>query len=368
MNKSDVNITSLFPIYFPGFVWYYEFNRLLIRTIVLFVRVISMGIKISDVAAHAGVSTATVSHVVNQTRFVSVDTQRRVREAIRELGYTPNASARTLKTGKTHMIGIVIPDIANQFFSSIVQQVEDVVGKSGNCLVIANTKETCSIEQTHIKNLTAGITDGIILASAAEQYSDIQNYIPRGFPCVFFDRKLGGGAHDTITISSAQAMRNATAALIERGHSKIGYISGLSKISTTSERLTAFTETLERYGLPIDPDKIQHGDSISLRTSAAIDSLLAQNCTAIVTSNNLMSLQASYRLSSLGINIGRDVDLLVYKDYEFYNSFLSHCDMIVQPVIEFGNAIGEAILERIEHPDAPIKELVLTSVFQTKTT
>ena len=326
-----------------------------------------MGVKISDVAKHAEVSTATVSHVVNQTRFVSDETQRRVQAAIKELGYTPNATARTLKTGKTHMIGIVIPDIANQFFSSIVQQVEDVVGRSGNCLVIANTKETYTIEQTHLRNLTAGITDGIILASAAESYTDIQDYIPRGFPCVLFDRKLKGGAHDTVTISSAQAMRNATAALIERGHRKIGYVSGLSNISTTNERLLAFTETLEKYGLPVEPGTIQHGDSISLKTSAAIDTLLAQKCTAIVTSNNLMSVQASYRLSSLGINIGHDIDLLVYKDYEFYNSFLSHCDMIVQPVIEFGNAIGEAILERIEHPDAPLKERVLTSVFQTKT-
>lgn len=327
-----------------------------------------MSVKISDVAQRAGVSTATVSHVVNKTRFVSDEMQRRVQAAIAELGYTPNASARTLKTGKTHMIGIVIPDIANQFFSSIVQQVEDVVGKSGNCLVIANTKETFAIEQTHLRNLTAGITDGIILASTAESYADIQDLIPQGFPCVLFDRTLRGSACDTVTISSAQAMRNATAALIERGHKRIGYVSGLSNISTTNERLTAFCETIERYGLTVEPGMIQHGDSISLRTSAAIDALLAEKCTAIVTSNNLMSVQASYRLSSLGIEIGRDIDLLVYKDYEFYNSFLSHCDMIVQPVIEFGNAIGEAILERIEHPGAPLKERVLTSVFQTKST
>ena len=288
-----------------------------------------------------------------------------MQEAIIALDYTPNASARMLKTGKKRLIGIVVPDISNQFFSTIVQQVEDIVGRNGNSLIIADTKETCSIEQAHLKNL-AGIADGIILASTAKQYADIQDYIPDGFPCVLFDRYLKGCVHDTITISSSQAMRNATAALIERGHKKIGYVAGLSNISTTNERLSAFCETLKKHGLSVDDNLIQHGDSISNRTNTAIDLLLDQKCTAIITSNNLMSVQASYRLSSLGISIGRDIDLLVYKDYEFYNSFLSHCDMIIQPVIEFGDTIAKTILDRIENPDAPLKERLLTSVFQSK--
>jgi LacI family transcriptional regulator len=118
--------------------------------------------------------------------------------------------------------------------------------------------------------------------------------------------------------------------------------------------------------LSVQQELIQHGDSISARTCSAIDRLLEQDCTAIVTSNSLMSVQASYRLSSLGISIGRDIDLLAYKDYEFYNTFLSHCDLIVQPVIEFGNFIADTILERIESPDEPLKERVLTSYFQPK--
>ncbi len=326
-----------------------------------------MSVKISDVAKRAGVSTATVSHVINSTRFVSDETKQRVQEAICALGYTPNASARMLKTGRTCLIGLVIPDLANQFFSTIGQQVEDRVRKSGNCLIIANTKETCSIEQEHLKMLTSGIVDGIAVASTAQQYADIQDYIPDRFPCVFFDRYLKNSSHDSVTISSAQAMRDATTALIERGHKKIGYVAGLSNISTTNERLSVFCETLEQNGLPIQQELIQHGDSISARTCSAIDRLLEQNCTAIVTSNSLMSVQASYRLSSLGISIGRDIDLLAYKDYEFYNTFLSHCDLIVQPVIEFGNFIADTILERIESPDEPLKERVLTSYFQPKT-
>ena len=326
-----------------------------------------MRVKISDVAKRAGVSTATVSHVINKTRFVSDETNRRVQDAVQALGYTPNASARMLKTGKTRLIGFVIPDLSNQFFSTIGQQVEDKIRRSGNCLIIANTKETCAIEREHLKTLTSGIVDGIVLASAAGRYDEIRDCIPDRFPCVFFDRYLKHCMHDCVTISSAQAMRDAATALIERGHTKIGYIAGLSNISTTNERLSAFCETVEQNGLPVPPSLIQYGDSISARTCAAVDRLLEQNCTAIVTSNSLMSVQASYRLSSLGIRIGHDIDLLAYKDYEFYNAFLSHCDLIVQPVIEFGNQIADVIMERIASPDAPLKERVLTGYFQPKT-
>ena len=123
---------------------------------------------------------------------------------------------------------------------------------------------------------------------------------------------------------------------------------------------------MQRFGLSTQDACIQHGDSISLRTNTAVDHLLAQKCTAIITSNSLMSVQASYHLSSLGLTVGKDMDLVAYKDYEFYNSFLSHCDVIVQPVMEFGDAIGSAILERIANPSSPLRERVLTSAFQPK--
>lgn len=326
-----------------------------------------MAVTISDVAKRAGVSTATVSHVINNTRVVAQETTGRVLSAIEALGYKPNAFARTLKTGKTDMIGFIVPDISNLFFATIIQQVEEILGSRGKNLIIVNTKETASIEQAHLKNLTSGITDGLIIASSAASYSAIAPFIPPRFPCVFFDRYLKSCQHDSITISSYQAMRSATAALIARGHQKIGYIAGVPNISTTSERLSAFCDAMRAHGREVDGDLILHGDSISSQTAEAIDQLLAKKCTAIIASNNLMSVQASYRLSSLGITIGQDIDLLVYKDYEFYNAFLASCDTIVQPVLEFGNVIGEAILERIVSPDTPIKERVLTSVFQPKT-
>ncbi|MDL2294377.1 LacI family transcriptional regulator [Ruminococcaceae bacterium OttesenSCG-928-D13] len=327
-----------------------------------------MSAKISDVARAAGVSTATVSHVINKTRFVSADTTQKVTEAIQALGYVPNASARTLKTGKTNMIGFIVPDISNLFFATIIQQVEAVLGLRDNNLIIVNTKETPAKEQAHLRNLTSGITDGIIIASAAQSYGEIREYIPEQFPCVFFDRELkDNNEHDSVLISSYQAMHDAVNALVGRGHRRIGYIAGLDGISTTRDRLEAFLHAMEQNGLPVEDELIRHGDSVTRQTIAAVDELLAKKCTAIITSNNLMSVQTSYRLSTLGVRIGQDLDLLVYRDYDFYNSFLADCDTIVQPVLEFGNIIGESILARIDNPGGPVKERVLNSVFQPKT-
>ena len=325
-----------------------------------------MSVTIADVAKCAGVSTATVSHVINNTRTVSKETSERVLETINQLGFTRNASARTLKTGKTDMIGLVVPDISNLYFATIIQQVEEILGRQGKNLIITNTKETLSIEQVQLKNLTSGIVDGLIIASAAENYAMIESCIPSRFPCVFIDRNVQGCQHDALIIASYQAMHNAVMSLIERGHRRIGYIAGVSNISTTRERLRAYCDTLQSQGLPVDEELILYGNSISARVVAAIDQLLERRCTAIVVSNNLMSVQAAYQLSARGITVGQDMDLVVYKDYEFYSTVLANCDMIVQPVMEFGNAIGDAILERIAHPEASIKERILTSVFQPK--
>lgn len=329
-----------------------------------------MAVTILEVAKYAGVSTATVSHVINKTRNVSKETAQRVFDAIDALGYTPNASARTLKTGKTDMIGFIVPDISNLYYATIIQQVEEVLGKHGKNLIIVNTKETSSIELSHLKNLTSGITDGVIIAPASANFDALQSLIPQRFPCISIDRKPLGCQIDSITISSYQAIRDATATLINRGHQRIGYIAGVPNISTTRDRLAAFCDTLEKYGLKVDPELIIHGDSIVARTVNAVDKLVEKNCTAILTSNSMMSEIAVYRLTALGISVGSEIDLLAFKEtfpsHEVYNPLLSNCDMIIQPVLEFGKMVGERILERIANPDAPIKEFVLTSVYQPK--
>jgi LacI family transcriptional regulator len=318
------------------------------------------------VAKLAEVSTATVSHVINKTRAVSVETTKKVYDSIKILNYSPNASARNLKTGKTKMIGFIIPNISNPYFSTIIYQIEGILSKKGYHLIIANTNETYSLEKIHLKNMTTGLTDAVLVASTAESYSDLSQYIPKEFPCLFIDRTFNDCEHDIARISAYQSMREAVNTIAERGHRKIGYIAGIPHISSSKERLSAYKDALEYNNIAIEEKKIVYGYSMQSQTNNAIDKLLAQKCSAIITSNNLMSLQASYHLLLKGIRPGKDIDLVVFKEYEFYNTHLSNCDMIIQPVLELGAISGEAILKRVENPSAPIREMILNCTFQPK--
>ena len=134
-----------------------------------------MKVTISDVAKLAGVSTATVSHTINSTRYVSGETKEKVYKAIAELGYTPDASARSFRTGKKKTIGFIVPDISNKFFATMIESVENYLSSHGYHLIIANTKENPEREETNIRLLAAGLVDGLLIASTIEDFSRFES-------------------------------------------------------------------------------------------------------------------------------------------------------------------------------------------------
>ena len=149
-----------------------------------------MKVTISDVARLAGVSTATVSHTINNTRYVSGETKEKVYQAIAELGYTPDASARSFRTGKKKTVGFIVPDISNKFFGTIIEAVENYLSAHGYHLIIANTKEDAQREENNIRLLSAGLVDGLLVASTMEEFHRFDQLIPPGFPVVLVARRL----------------------------------------------------------------------------------------------------------------------------------------------------------------------------------
>ena len=147
-----------------------------------------MKVTISDVAKLAGVSTATVSHTINSTRYVSEETKEKVYQAIAQLGYTPDASARSFRTGKKKTIGFIVPDISNKFFATMIESVENTLSQAGYRLIIANTKENVEREENNLRLLSAGLVDGLLVASTMEDFQRFDSLIPAGFPVVLVDR------------------------------------------------------------------------------------------------------------------------------------------------------------------------------------
>lgn len=325
-----------------------------------------MKVTISDVAKLAGVSTATVSHTINNTRYVSNETKEKVYQAIAELGYTPDASARSFRTGKKKTVGFIVPDIANKFFATMIESVETCLAAHGYHLIIANTKEDIEREETNLRLLSAGLVDGLLVASTMDDFKRFDDLIPAGFPVVLVDRTFDVKKYSSICVSNFQPIYRSVCRLAGKGDRRIGIVGGLPRLSTTRERISAYQQAMADCGLVEDGSLIRYGDSMENSAHTCLDELLEQNCDAIIVCQGLMASETIIYLHKKGIRLSQDIDLVSFVDYDshFYQLYASQMDSIVQPVEDLGAAAGEQILRRIENPEAPIFEKVLTSTYR----
>jgi len=323
-----------------------------------------MKVTISDVARLAGVSTATVSHTINHTRYVSAETAEKVYQAIRELGYTPDASARSFRTGKKKTVGFIVPDISNKFFATMIESVENLLSAQGYHLIIANTKEDAEREETNLRLLTAGLADGLLVASTMDDFARFDALIPAGFPVVLVDRTFETKKYPSVCVSNFQPIYRSVCRLAGKGDRRIGLIAGLPRLSSTKERVAAYQAAAADCGL--DGSLIQYGDSMANSAGACLDALLERNCDAIVVCQGLMAWETILYLRERNLRPGEDLDLVTFVDYDlnFYQLYAGEMDCIVQPVEELGAAAAEQLLLRIQDPGASVADRVLTSAYQ----
>lgn len=325
-----------------------------------------MKVTISDVARLAGVSTATVSHTINNTRYVSNETKEKVYRAVAELGYTPDASARSFRTGKKKTVGFIVPDISNKFFATMIESVETYLSAHGYHLIIANTKEDPDREETNLRLLTAGLVDGLLVASTIEDFDRFDALVPAGFPVVLVDRTFEAKKYSSICVSNFQPIYRSVCRLAGKGAKRVGIIGGLPRLSSTKERISAYQQAAADCGLPQEEGLIRYGDSMENSAQACLDELLEQNCDAVIVCQGLMASETIFYLQEKGIRLSKDIDLVSFVDYDsnFYQLYADQMDCIVQPVEELGRAAGEQILRRIEKPEEPVFEKVLTSTYK----
>ena len=326
-----------------------------------------MKVSMREVAQHAGVSLATVSHVINKTRYVSDETIERVQKSIRELGYVPDPIGRILKTGKKNLIGFIVPDIANPVWATMIEEVESTVAAFGSNLIIANTKETANREIESLQLLASGIVDGLITATTLNDFEIIRNTVPAGFPMVFLDRAIKNCPCDTVLSEDYTAFYRGVEQLINDGHRHIGFIPGLMSLSTTRIRVNAYMDAMHDNGLPINEGFVQHNStSTTSNLLPLLKNLLDARCTAIVVSNNVLLDDTLRDLRKLNLVAGRDISLLGQGVEGRLDSFSHPIDLLVQPTIEMGRQAGMQILRRINQPDASIQHIVLPTVLQER--
>lgn len=318
-------------------------------------------VSIRDVARQAGVSVATVSHVINGTRFVSDETREKVEAAIRELHYSPNILARSFKTGSRDTVGFLVPDIANGYFATLIEEVEDVLQTRGLRLIVSNTREDGERELDGLRVLSSGVVDGFILASTLDDYAQVAAVLPADFPVVLIDRALANAPVDVITTDNAGATHEGVSALIERGHTRIGFMASVRHLSTTAERVESYRRALRDHGLTIDDDLVRYLESMNDPVHPSAQSLIDLGCTAIVASNNVLTakLLAGMHASPSP----RPVEILGYRDPTQLNYPAPEGAWLEEPIGEMGRLAGEAILRRIADPRVEPERTVLRASF-----
>lgn len=318
---------------------------------------------VRDVAQRAGVSTSTVSHVVNQTRFVSEPVRERVLAAMRELEYEPNAAARMLSLRRSDALGLIVSDISNPFFASIARGVEDVAQENGYTVVLCNSDEDVARETACLKSLHTRQVDGILLASAGVADGYVEQLVRAGFPIVLVDRELPSVPLPAVLLDNERGARGAVNHLIARGHRRIGMVSGRASISTTTERVTGYTRALRGAGIAVDERLIVCGDSTAEGGFTAALALLNRTSppTAIFSGNNLMSIGVLQALESQRLAVPRDIALVGFDDLPFPWSDALHPRLttVAQPTYELGRCAAEVLVRRLRAPTTPPVERVV---------
>ncbi|MFJ3333661.1 LacI family DNA-binding transcriptional regulator [Streptomyces sp. NPDC086766] len=328
----------------------------------------------ADVARSAGVSVATVSHVLNGTRPVLPHTRQAVLDAVEELGYTPNTLARSLVTSRTRSIGLAVSAVSNPYFTEILQGVEAGALEHGYSLLIADPHDDPGHERKVVQLLHERRVDGMIVAPSAAP-RELVGYLTRhALPTVFLDRLVDAGAHDTprfdqVCADSAEPTALLVTHLASLGHRRIGLVAGLPGLSTTSERITGYRHGLTAAGLAHDERLVVHGDSSSDGAERATAALLSRAAppTALVTANNAMTIGALRVLRERGLSVPGDIALCCFDDFAWADLFSPRLTAIAQPSRELGARAVRVLLDRLAEPDRPARTVRLPCSFVHRT-
>lgn len=311
----------------------------------------SASVTIRDVARLAGVSPMTVSRVINESERVSPTTRRRVEQAIADLGYVPSRLARGLSRRSTGTIALIVPDVANPFFTLIVRGAEDVARRAGLRVILCDTRADLTVEREVIEEMIAHRVDGIVIAPVSDRSRPhLRRLESFGAPFVLIDRTVPGVDSDVVLGDSAGGARRLVEHLLGLGHSRIGLIVESDEVSTARERREGYSQALAAAGLAVDPGLVVRS---TVDPDGGLDGMrrllrLPEPPTAVFTVNNLVAVGAIEAVRAEGLEVPDDVALVCYDDIEYASRLYPFLTAMVQPAETFGTLGTQLLLERID--------------------
>src|SRR6204780_427353 len=316
---------------------------------------------IRDVAAAAGVSAATVSRVMNGKADVAADLRQRVLAAVSELGYRRNGPARSLRTRAAMVLGVIISDITNPFFTAVVRGAEDQAQLAGYSVVLANADEDVAKEARYLEVAADEQMAGVLLSPASPRQTSIDVLVERGIPVVTIDRRLTAAAVDSVTVDNHLAARKAAQHLVDQGCRRVGIVAGPVQTTTGASRLAGYRAALRAAGRVADPSLVAYADFRTEGGYAATRQLLRlrRPPDGLLFSNNLMTVGGLRAIAEAGLAIPDDIAIVGFDDAIWTTALRPPLTVVAQPTYEIGQTAARLLLRRIEGEEFPLRRVVL---------
>lgn len=304
---------------------------------------------IRDVAQLAGVSTATVSHVLNNTRAVSDVTKERVLAAMEELAYQPNAVARSLRVNETLTIGLIVPDVEIPFFAWVAHCIENAARDVGYSVILCNSGWELSRELGYLENLEARRIDGLICVSVRMTNEHVTPLLKRNVPVVWFEEARDEGVSDAVVIDNVKGAYEATSHLIGLGHRRIGCVLGVAQAMVTLNRVAGYRQALRDAGLPFDEGLLYAGDYEAAGGIRGARQLLelGDPPTAIFAFNDMMALGALQVANERGLAVPGQLALIGFDGIPLTEYLAPPISTVRQPIPEMSRIAISMLLDRI---------------------
>lgn len=317
---------------------------------------------IKDVARLADVSIATVSHVLNGTRFVSKEVQLRIMDAMETLNYQPSAVARGLRTKKTNTMALIIPDITNPFFADFTRGFQDTVDEKGFLVLVCNSDRILSRELRFLEMIWQQRVDGVVLNPSKVKSDDLSRLIKARISVVLIGSQIDHPDFNVVMIDNVKGGFDAVQHLIDFGHRRIGLLCGLLTTTSGSLRYQGYLKALEQNGIPCEQDLIIEGDITYEGGYRCMSQLLTRKPlpSAVFATSDVMALGAKTAIEDAGLQIPGDISLIGFDDIPEVSRSRPRLSTIEQPKYRMGQEAANVLLEQIESKQtAPRKRIIM---------
>lgn len=319
-------------------------------------------VRMADVAERAGVSIATVSHVLSGRRPVAEHTRLRVQQVIDDLGFQPNAIARSMVTQRTHTIALIVPDITNPFYPAIARGLQDVLTPVDYFALLASTGGDSATERHLVELMVARQVDGIAFAGYYKHVHDVEPALAAGIPVVLLGSRTPRVGIDTVTSDNVGAAALATQHLLEQGHRRIGFISGPAGLGPVADRVLGYQEVLKENGVPVPTELMVRTQFTREGGREGMARLLelAARPEAVICTNDIVAIGAMDAARQAALRVPHDVAIVGFDDIDAASLVSPALTTVRIPAREEGAASGRLLLHRLTENAQPPQSVMFS--------